>query len=310
MGAALVDRFAGCVLGLAVGDALGAHFEGRSPESIADKYSTAAKLVGSPPLGQWWYTDDTEMMLGVAETLIECGQIDDDVLSRRFSANYSPNRGYGYGARVILEAMQAGDDHKLLATEFFPGGSFGNGAAMRVAPVGLAFRDDLTVTREQARRSALPTHVHPLGIEGAQLIAVAVALASREPFARDEFVETLLESASHAEYAGPLRRAATVSDARDLALFGNGVAATDSVVTAIASFLLTPDDYTATVANAIVLGGDVDTIAAMAGAISGARLGASAIPARWLESLEDSERGRTYMIKLAGELHGQFGEPS
>jgi ADP-ribosylglycohydrolase len=65
MTATLIDRFAGCMLGLAVGDALGAHFEGRSPEGIADKYPTAAKLTASPPHGQWWYTDDTEMMLGV-----------------------------------------------------------------------------------------------------------------------------------------------------------------------------------------------------------------------------------------------------
>ena len=72
--------------------------------------------------------------------------------------------------------MQEGGDHRAVAENMFPGGSFGNGAAMRVAPVGLFFHADLDRLWEQARLSALPTRVHPLGIEGAQVLAMAVAL--------------------------------------------------------------------------------------------------------------------------------------
>lgn len=303
MSVALEDRFAGCLLGLAVGDALGAHFEGRSPEGIAQKYRRPQDLIDRPPYGELWYTDDTQMMIGVCETLIAHGEIDQDELARRFAENFEPNRGYGRSAQLVLEAMRVGDDHCLLAETLLPGGSFGNGAAMRVAPIGLAFRDDLAKLWEQARLSSLPTHLHPLGIEGAQLLALAVALACKATtLDRRAFFEQLESFATWTEYAGPLSRAKQIQDRRDLALFGNGVAAADSVVTAIASFALTPDDYGATIGNVILLGGDTDTMAAMAGAISGAYLGIEAIPAHLIGLLETSPKGRAYIAALAKDL--------
>ncbi len=175
----LEDRFIGCLLGLAVGDALGANFEGQSAESIRKRFPTVRHLIQNPPAGELWYTDDTQMAIGVAETLVACGCIDERQLCQRFAANYVPGRGYGRGARVILEAMIEGDDHKWLAKNHFPGGSFGNGAAMRVAPVGLMFHHDTGRLWEEAKLSALPTHTHPLGIEGAQLSALAVGLTVR-----------------------------------------------------------------------------------------------------------------------------------
>ena len=75
--------------------------------------------------------------------------------------------------------MKEGNDWRTLAATLLPGGSFGNGAAMRVAPVGLVFADLPDELWEQARLSALPTHTHLLGIEGAQLLAFAVAWALR-----------------------------------------------------------------------------------------------------------------------------------
>src|SRR6478736_5375445 len=141
-GPSLADRFIGCLLGLAIGDALGACFEGQSPEQIGRRYRSVEQLIGSPPEGELWYTDDTQMAIGVAQTLIACGRIDEQVICKRFAENYVPQRGYGRGARAVLEAMIEGKDHQSLAANQFPGGSFGNGAAMRVAPVGLVFRHD------------------------------------------------------------------------------------------------------------------------------------------------------------------------
>ncbi len=299
----LEDRFVGCLLGLAVGDALGAPFEGRSADGIARQFSTPQQLVDQPPSGRLWYTDDTEMAIGVAETLVRGGKIDNRELCVRFARNFDPNRGYGGGARILLEAIKAGHDHRYLAENYFPGGSFGNGAAMRVAPVGLMFRDDLNDLWEQSRLSAMPTHVHPLGIEGAQMIAMAVALASHsEQIDRQTMFEQIADRCVSVEFSQPLRRAARLDDVRTLGLFGNGIEATSSVVTAIATFGLTPDSYIDTIGNAILLGGDTDTIAAMAGAISGAYLGVQAIPKHLIERLEDCVRGRTYIEKLAVNL--------
>ena len=185
----LSDCFTGSLLGLAVGDALGAYFEGQSLEYIAQRYRSVGQLIESPPSGELWYTDDTQMAIGVAETLIACRCIADDELCRNFAKNYTPQRGYGRGARVVLDAMVEGGDHRSIAANHFPGGSFGNGAAMRVAPVGLVFRHDESRLWEQAKLSALPTHVHPLGIEGAQLLALAVGLASKaEVLDREAFL--------------------------------------------------------------------------------------------------------------------------
>jgi poly(ADP-ribose) glycohydrolase ARH3 len=299
----LEDRFVGCLMGLAVGDALGAHFEGQSPDYLARRYGRSRDLIEHPPPGELWYTDDTQMAIGVAETLIQCGCIEEHEICRRFAANYVPQRGYGRGARVVLEAMVQGDDHKFLAANHFPGGSFGNGAAMRVAPVGLMFRHDHNKIWEQARLSALPTHVHPLGIEGAQVLALAVGLASSiEEFVRDDFFAAVAQRCSSLEFSGPLRRAAQLSDIRDLGRFGNGIEATASVVTAIASFGLAPNSYEETIGNLILLGGDTDTMAAMAGAVSGAYLGRRAIPGRFIENLEDGHQGRTYIEELAKKL--------
>jgi poly(ADP-ribose) glycohydrolase ARH3 len=175
------DCFAGCLLGQAVGDGLGAPYEGLLPDMIYHDFGPSSELVKNPENETLYYTDDTQMMIGVAETLVERGHIEEETLCRAFAANYQPRPGYGKGARRVLEAMLEGGDWRELARSQFPGGSLGNGAAMRVAPVGLLFCDDLDRVWDQARLSALPTHVHPLGIEGAQLLALAVALAVRAP---------------------------------------------------------------------------------------------------------------------------------
>src|SRR5437763_3742568 len=174
----LQDRFKGCLLGLAVGDALGGRFEAQTADAIRARCPTVESLLAYPR-DELWYTDDTQMAIGVAETLVAHGRITEEGLCAAFVANYLPSRGYGWGARAVLEAMEDGKDYKAVAAKHFPGGSYGNGAAMRVAPVGLLFRDDRAALWEQARLSALPTHVHPLGIEGAKLLALAVALCSQ-----------------------------------------------------------------------------------------------------------------------------------
>ncbi len=299
-----VDRFRGCLLGLAVGDALGGRFEGQTPDWIAARYPTPESVIANPPADTLRYTDDTQMAIGVAETLVENLEISEDRLCHHFVANYVPSRGYGWGARQVLEAMGAGRDYRTLAETQFPGGSLGNGAAMRVAPVGLLFHDDLDQTWDQARLSALPTHTHPLGIEGAQLLAVAVALCLRpQPFDRGEFYDELLRRCQSDDYRERVARAAAAKSPDDVARLGNGIKAPESVPTALALFAASPESYAEVIGRAILLGGDTDTIAAMAGALAGAHLGADAIPAHILRRLEDDAKGRTYIADLAELLH-------
>jgi poly(ADP-ribose) glycohydrolase ARH3 len=302
----LKDRFRGCLLGLAVGDALGGKFEAQSADAIHARFPTAEALIGYPQ-EEIWYTDDTQMAIGVAEALVAAGEIVEGRLCQVFAANYVPSRGYGRGARAVLDAMEDGRDHREVAEQYFPGGSFGNGAAMRVAPVGLLFRDDRRRLWEQARLSALPTHQHPLGIEGAQLLALAVAHGSQtERFDRDAFFAELLSVCESGPYRAKIEEAARAQEVSDLPRLGNGIEALESVPTAIASFALTPESFEATVSNVIFLGGDTDTLAAMAGALSGAYLGAARLPSRLVGLLESSPKGRAYLLELADGLFAAY----
>ena len=298
----LQERFRGCLLGLAIGDALGGRFEAQSAENIRRRFPSVEHLINYVT-DDSWYTDDTQMAIGVSEVLANHGEILEEHLCRAFVENYDPSRGYGLGARRVLNAMEAGRDHKAVAARHFPGGSYGNGAAMRVAPIGIYFRNYPDIVLQQSRLSAIPTHVHPFGIEGAQLIAAAVAEASRiDEFDRDSFFANLLYRCESSEFRSKMTMASTIINASDLPQLGNGIEALESVPTAIACFALSPNSYSQTIANAIFLGGDTDTIAAMSGAISGAMLGMAGIPESLLEHLEETPKGRAYILELADRL--------
>jgi poly(ADP-ribose) glycohydrolase ARH3 len=302
--ASRADRFAGSLLGLAVGDALGAPYEGLTHADIFFQFGSPDSLVKNPSGDTLFYTDDTEMMIGVAETLVECGRIEEERLCRAFAENYHPERGYGQGARRVIDAMRKGKDHRTLAATLLPGGSFGNGAAMRVAPVGLLFADSLEELWEQARLSALPTHTHPLGIEGAQLLAFAVSWALKATgFDRKAFYRDLLARATTEEFRWHLEVAAKLKPGDSLAGLGSTLHAHRSVVTAMACFATAPGHFERVMSRAIGLGDDTDTVAAMAGALVGAFAGLTAIPPDLLAKLEDGPaKGRTHIAELAARL--------
>jgi len=305
----MVDRFRGCMLGLAVGDAVGSPFEGVDGYGIFTTFGRAIDIVAHPPVEELTYTDDTEMMIGVAEALIEAGACETESLAQAFGRNYDPRRGYGMGAKKILQSIKDGQDAVHLPDSVFPGGSFGNGGAMRVAPVGLLFHKDLDRTDHEASRSATVTHRHPIGIDGARMIAVAVAMAARpDHYDRTAFFAELYGRAQTDEFRERIMTAALQGREISPSSLGHGVEAHTSVVTAILCFDQFRDSFEQTLASAIRAGGDVDTIAAMACALSGARLGAAAIPPHLLDRLENGPRGRDYIDGLAVQLYHRLDE--
>jgi poly(ADP-ribose) glycohydrolase ARH3 len=303
----MLNRFGGCLLGHALGDGLGAPFEGLSNETLYRSFGPAQRVFTDPPVEQFVYTDDTEMSTSVAECLVENGLIDTDDLARRFHQNFTPTRGYGPGMRKIAEAMNLGQDWKHVVQTIFPGGSLGNGAAMRVAPVGLFFHRDLDRVGGEAMASASVTHLHPIGIDGAIILATAVALILRldGPFDRRAFFHELAARATTEEFQWQLRTASKM-DATDSLTFGNSLEAHRSVTSSLLCFAAWPDSYEGAVARAIGMGNDTDTLAAMTGALSGAHLGYAALPAKMLARLEEGPRGRSYLEQLALKLHARF----
>jgi poly(ADP-ribose) glycohydrolase ARH3 len=203
--------------------------------------------------------------------------------------------------------MARREDWRTVAATHLPGGSFGNGAAMRVAPVGLFFRDQPESLWEQARLSALPTHTHPVGIEGAQLLAAAVAHASKvTEFDRKVFYRELSALATTEEFRWALGVAAKLKPSDALSGLGSTLHAHRSVVTAMACFVATPTNYEFAIGRAISLGDDTDTVAAMTGALVGAFAGVSAIPAERIAQLEEQGKGGKYIAELAERLHTRY----
>jgi len=296
----LKRKFCGCLVGLALGDALGAPFEGRESVSPAEIYATAerTKILR--------YTDDTHMALGMAESLIACRGFDGQHMAETFVRNFEqePWRGYGPGPPRIFRRIKLGARWDRAAGNIYPGGSFGNGAAMRAAPVGLFYYRNRQKIREVACLSGQITHAHPFGKEGAALQAYAVALAVvyGPTGLPNDYLAELRAFTAHAIYKNKLKKAGelltTGNKTGVIDFLGNGVEAFKSVPTAVHCFLRHPDCFEEAVVEAVSLGGDTDTIASMTGAISGAWLGIEAIPEKWAEKLEN----RDYIESLAFRL--------
>jgi len=202
--------------------------------------------------------------------------------------------------------IKTGEPWNSAASKLYNGGSLGNGSAMRVAPVGLLYSNDPAKLREIAYQSSSITHSHELGREGAALQAYAVALAldtpSDEEINQKDFLLKLQDFAQNGLYKKKIAQIKELlgeqDKARVVAVLGNGIEALRSVPTAIYSFLRQPRSYKDTVIYAISLGGDTDTIASMAGAISGAYLGLDALPGEWRAKLENKD----YIETLAERL--------
>jgi len=309
----LKSKFLGGMVGSALGDAIGEMaFWRKSEARLRSKIARSDVLV---------YTDDTAMAIGLAEAILtsksitQVGRLDEQQLGDTFRANYKhePWRGYAMGPPTVFRLVEKrGMSYSEAARTLFGGqGSFGNGAAMRIAPVGLFFHDSSDLY-EQARASASVTHAHPVGVDGAAVLARAIAQAVKlhpqEPFPLEHFSQGLVDFARTPEIRDKmvLVRTLLAEDVppRDAARrLGRGVAVHKSMPFAIYSFarssaLRHPQSFEACLFCAILNGGDRDTLGAMACAVSGAYLGVEAIPQAWREKLEN----RQYIEELALEL--------
>lgn len=292
-----MDRVRLALDGLSVGDAYGEQFfRGANGLHLLDDEPY------TPP-GDWWYTDDTEMALGIAEVLDRHGRVDQDEFAKTFGRRFivNPSRGYGPGAVRFLNSVANGGVWQLEGKALFSGmGSFGNGSAMRVAPVGAYFAEDrFDVVAEQARLSAEVTHRHPEGIAGGIAIAVAAAYAwvhrgkrSDEALRRGLF-ETVLAYTPPGEVHERIVYAATIEPERSISLaanqLGNGskVSCLDTVPFCLWMAARHLNDYRAAVWNTVTAGGDIDTTAAIVGGVVALAVGSSAIPTDWLGRREE-----------------------
>ena len=165
-----IQRMHDSLDGLSVGDAFGQQFMWHA-EDIPIRRTDV-------PIWRW--TDDTEMALSLVRVLLKHGEINQDRLAKSFAEEFDSGRGYGAGMLYeLLPRLKAGHDWRNVAPALFGGGSYGNGGAMRVGPLGAFYRDDAHQAAEQARKSAEVTHAHEEGIAGTIAVAVAAAISHR-----------------------------------------------------------------------------------------------------------------------------------
>jgi ADP-ribosylglycohydrolase len=281
--------------GLSVGDAFGECFFAIGTDPYAWQQHLANR---EPPVGRWRYTDDTEMALAILEVLERHQRIDQDDLAETFARRYAcdDRRGYGGMAHRILMELGAGRPWQAVSSAVFNGsGSLGNGGAMRAAPLGAYFADDLPTLIEQAKLSAQVTHWHPEGQAGAIAVAVAAAFASEHASEADIGIPMLRHVVEHTP-AGAVREGLeralkfpfTAVPESAAYVLGNGsrVTAPDTVPFALWCAALHPTSYVDAIWTSVSVGGDIDTNCAIVGGIVALSAGRDSIPAGWLTARE------------------------
>jgi ADP-ribosyl-[dinitrogen reductase] hydrolase len=292
LGDPALDRSIGALVGLAVGDALGAPAEGMGRDTYPRISEFGPSAGPGLRAGEW--TDDTAMAICLAESLLERGRVDGGDLMWRF-VRWCRAGGIGVSTttRAVLEAFERTGRLDIAAEA----ANAGNGCIMRLAPVAIRYRGDRAASREAAAAQARLTHSAVEAVASASMLAevLTVALESGDrdgiPAATSTFAHPALAGIASGSYRTKAR--AEISSAPR---------ALDTLEAALWCVART-GAFEAAMIEAVNLGGDTDTIGAVTGQLAGALYGASAIPQRWTAQLQDGAR----LAELAAGLHRAGG---
>jgi ADP-ribosylglycohydrolase len=283
--------------GLSIGDAFGERF---FVDPVIIETRLRSRSVERP--GPWRWTDDTAMALTLVNVLAEHGDVEGTTLAGAWLEHYrrEPWRGYGAGMHRLFEALTEGADWHDVAFRLFDGGSFGNGAAMRVAPLGAYFADDIDAVVEAARRSAIVTHAHEEAQAGAIAIAVAAAAAWQtralpESEAREQLFDEVLDRLQDSETRDGIEKArnTNLSFRVETAVgrLGNGsrISSQDTVPFCLWCIARHLRDYEAALWTTVAGLGDRDTTCAIVGGVVAVATDEPAFPKEWVERREPLE---------------------
>jgi ADP-ribosyl-[dinitrogen reductase] hydrolase len=298
-----ISRFEGCLIGLAVGDALGAPAQGFTRHEIRARWGRIAGFLDGPELRAGQCTDDTQTAVVLAETIVRAGRFDAQSFAQGlvdwWARGYArrPGEGLAEACQRLVSGVVWSDSGSTFA---------GCAAASRVAPIGMRDCVRRGGLADDAVTSSMVTHRDPRAVAGAVGIAAAVAhlLTAHGPLDVASFVE--VTAATCGEYSPEMARTIRgLLDLLDLAPrqameeLGYTGFALEAVPAAIYCFCAARDDFVESVLLPVNTGGAADSIAAMAGALSGAHLGLTAIPPHWTEGVE----GSAHLQQLAREIH-------
>jgi len=286
-------RFIGCFLGLAIGDAKGMPAESKSKDEADNVANTSEYLDGYLPAGH--YTDDTNQAILLAESIIEKGEFNPDTFMKHMT---KMDLTRGYGPTTMKSVLRYVNGTKAEESGL---PSNGNGPSMRVAPLALVYHHDLDKLKKIVIQYAKCTHTLPEAVAGSLAVAFSIAYNLNnynQPFDKENFRKELIK------FIKPVSPEVAASLKKDSILMERyGCTVLESVPYAIKAFLENPLNYKKTINESIKGAGDADTIAAIAGSISGAINGVTGIPADWINNLENNDKGRDYIVYLAKKLY-------
>lgn len=295
------ESFRGSLVGLALGDSLGATMEGYRSHDLLIAYEEGRYDPGQMQVALW--TDDTAMTVATAQSIVACGGVDGEDMAKRYLVWYrTSGRGIGRAALRAMERLlnrvpwnEAGETGQWAA---------GNGVAMRVAPVGLFHAPSLEGLSEDVTTCGIITHRNDEAINAGLVVAWVIAQAAAGVLNLDRIIVDLIK------YVPPCKTLDAVSRAQELAEegvrptkalpeLGLGGGAAETVGTAFYCWLRNPADLTDVLVTAVLGAGDADTRGAIAGAMAGAYLGEQALPARFTRHLD----GYHALTNLADRLY-------
>ena len=302
-----INRFEGAILGAACGDALGAWTEDLTPSAIRARFK--GRVSDFPNLkhpylrknGTYLFTDDTQLTLCVASSLIEkTGFNAQDLAAKFVSWSTSPDN-FRTPSRTFMRAARLLQTADLEGQTGIPS-TCGAGAA-RTVPVGLYYATNSSLCAKTAAQIASLTHADPCAEAAAAAVALIVAELAKgtEP---EAVVQTIMEpirkiSSTFADSLMIVESCSALDEEAAFNCLGRGVSAAEIITSALYCILVHPKDFKSAVLTAVNGGGKADSIASVAGAFSGSYLGVGAIPDEWLQAIEAKE-------ELQKTAHGLF----
>ncbi len=279
-----LERFQGCLVGVAVGDALGMPVEGMSKEQIGLQFGTLKEMVDGPrPAGN--ITDDTLQTLCLAESIVEIGEFDPDDAAKRL-LNWFRTDPFGIGTHTyrVLSLVDKGMDWRKAIEEVEKQNApwtAGNGSLMRCSPIGLRYYRDIGKLLEYSHESSLLTHSNPLCKSSCAFFNAILSRILRGWDKRDA-LSFAMEVLAHAPHELLDRvQSIFVKSADEVPTSGFVL---DTLECALWAWWH-HDSFENALIAVVNLGGDTDTNAAVAGALLGAQYGLGVIPKQWREKL-------------------------
>lgn len=292
------------LLGTVIGDSLGVPFEKKLSNDPLLVNWDCKTFLGSAhhKLQPGQYSDDGQMSIMVAESLIENHGFNPDDLAKRYTDWIVSGKARGYGKTTLLAIQNLVSGKHW--SESGIAGSYGNGTAMRAAPFGIYFRNDLQSLVSIVKMDSAITHASEEAEAGALAIALTAAYAANNDL--DNLLEKVWQHLPDSKVKNlifsldALLEATSIEPLQALAILGTKADVRETVPSALYCFMKF-NNYTDAVITAIKAGGDADTTAAIVGALFGAKLGMQAIPTQWVTQVEDSER----LIVLDSQLYNR-----